>query len=175
LTYLRVKGRQWHTVILTTCNQGRIPHSKASIENERRLFLRCNNACFSQSDDFLPGEIPQQQSKAESVSQGSRIAEAVASGPQASSCRWHSKEYRGFLWQLSRSWVVGSLRQFPGFSPLPDATATPMQTFKDSVHQPLDDVIPSLPRIAWFHFANPFAFLFQVVGTISDFSYPDSP
>lgn len=38
LTYFRAKGRQWHTVILTTCNQGLIPHKKASLEDERRLF-----------------------------------------------------------------------------------------------------------------------------------------
>jgi DNA helicase II / ATP-dependent DNA helicase PcrA len=38
LTYFKAKGRQWHTVILTTCNQGLIPHRKALIEDERRLF-----------------------------------------------------------------------------------------------------------------------------------------
>ncbi len=38
LTYFRSKGLQWHTVILTTCNDGLIPHSKAPIEDERRLF-----------------------------------------------------------------------------------------------------------------------------------------
>jgi DNA helicase-2/ATP-dependent DNA helicase PcrA len=38
LTYFRAKGRQWHTVILTTCNQGLIPHKRAPIEDERRLF-----------------------------------------------------------------------------------------------------------------------------------------
>jgi len=38
LTYFKAKGRQWHTVILTTCNQGLIPHRKAPIEDERRLF-----------------------------------------------------------------------------------------------------------------------------------------
>lgn len=38
LTYFRAKGRQWHTVILTTCNQGLIPHGKAPIEDERCLF-----------------------------------------------------------------------------------------------------------------------------------------
>ncbi len=38
LTYFRAKGRQWHTVMLTTCNEGLIPHSKAPIEDERRLF-----------------------------------------------------------------------------------------------------------------------------------------
>jgi DNA helicase II / ATP-dependent DNA helicase PcrA len=38
LTYFRAKGRQWHTVILTTCNQGLIPHNRAPIEDERRLF-----------------------------------------------------------------------------------------------------------------------------------------
>jgi DNA helicase-2/ATP-dependent DNA helicase PcrA len=38
LTYLRAKGGQWHTVILTACNEGLIPHRRASIEDERRLF-----------------------------------------------------------------------------------------------------------------------------------------
>lgn len=38
LTYFKAKGRQWHTVILTTCNNGLIPHSKANLEDERRLF-----------------------------------------------------------------------------------------------------------------------------------------
>ncbi len=38
LTYFRAKGLQWHTVILTSCNQGLIPHKRAPIEDERRLF-----------------------------------------------------------------------------------------------------------------------------------------
>jgi DNA helicase-2/ATP-dependent DNA helicase PcrA len=38
LTYFKAKGRQWHSVILTTCNQGLIPHRRAPIEDERRLF-----------------------------------------------------------------------------------------------------------------------------------------
>jgi DNA helicase-2/ATP-dependent DNA helicase PcrA len=38
LTYFRAKGLQWHTVILTTCNEGLIPHEKAPVEEERRLF-----------------------------------------------------------------------------------------------------------------------------------------
>lgn len=38
LTYFKSKGLQWHTVILTTCNEGLIPHSKAPVEDERRLF-----------------------------------------------------------------------------------------------------------------------------------------
>ena len=38
LTYFRSKGLQWHTVILTTCNEGLIPHQKAQVEEERRLF-----------------------------------------------------------------------------------------------------------------------------------------
>jgi len=38
LTYFRSKGLQWHTVILTTCNEGVIPHQKAQVEEERRLF-----------------------------------------------------------------------------------------------------------------------------------------
>jgi DNA helicase-2/ATP-dependent DNA helicase PcrA len=38
LTYFRAKGLQWHTVILTTCNEGVIPHKKAPVEEERRLF-----------------------------------------------------------------------------------------------------------------------------------------
>ena len=38
LTYFRAKGLQWHTVILTSCNQGLIPHRRAVLEEERRLF-----------------------------------------------------------------------------------------------------------------------------------------
>lgn len=38
LTYFRSKGLQWHTVVLTTCNEGLIPHERANIEDERRLF-----------------------------------------------------------------------------------------------------------------------------------------
>lgn len=38
LTYFKSKGLQWHTVILTTCNEGIIPHKKAPVEDERRLF-----------------------------------------------------------------------------------------------------------------------------------------
>jgi DNA helicase-2/ATP-dependent DNA helicase PcrA len=38
LTYFRAKGRQWHSVILTSCNEGLIPHKRAPIEDERRLF-----------------------------------------------------------------------------------------------------------------------------------------
>jgi DNA helicase-2/ATP-dependent DNA helicase PcrA len=38
LTYFRSKGLQWHTVILTSCNEGLIPHWRAPIEEERRLF-----------------------------------------------------------------------------------------------------------------------------------------
>lgn len=38
LTYFRAKGLQWHTVILTTCNDGLIPHRKAPVDDERRLF-----------------------------------------------------------------------------------------------------------------------------------------
>jgi DNA helicase-2/ATP-dependent DNA helicase PcrA len=38
LTYFKAKGLQWHSVILTSCNEGIIPHKRASIEDERRLF-----------------------------------------------------------------------------------------------------------------------------------------
>jgi DNA helicase-2/ATP-dependent DNA helicase PcrA len=38
LTYFKAKGLQWHTVILTTCNEGLIPHRRAPVEDERRLF-----------------------------------------------------------------------------------------------------------------------------------------
>ncbi len=38
LTYFKSKGLQWHTVILTTCNEGLIPHKRAPLEDERRLF-----------------------------------------------------------------------------------------------------------------------------------------
>jgi DNA helicase-2/ATP-dependent DNA helicase PcrA len=37
-TYFKAKGLQWHTVILCSCNEGLIPHSKAPIDEERRLF-----------------------------------------------------------------------------------------------------------------------------------------
>jgi DNA helicase II / ATP-dependent DNA helicase PcrA len=37
-TYFKAKGLQWHTVILTSCNQGLIPHKRAPIEEERKLF-----------------------------------------------------------------------------------------------------------------------------------------
>lgn len=37
-TYFRSKGLQWHTVILTTCNDKIIPHQKSPLEDERRLF-----------------------------------------------------------------------------------------------------------------------------------------
>jgi DNA helicase-2/ATP-dependent DNA helicase PcrA len=38
LTYFKAKGLQWHSVFLTSCNEGIIPHKRASIEDERRLF-----------------------------------------------------------------------------------------------------------------------------------------
>jgi DNA helicase-2/ATP-dependent DNA helicase PcrA len=38
LTYFKSKGLQWHTVVLTSCNEGLIPHSRGQIEDERRLF-----------------------------------------------------------------------------------------------------------------------------------------
>jgi DNA helicase-2/ATP-dependent DNA helicase PcrA len=38
LTYFRSKGRQWHTVILISCNEGLIPHRRSDVEEERRLF-----------------------------------------------------------------------------------------------------------------------------------------
>lgn len=37
-TYFKAKGLQWHTVILTSCNEGLIPHKRAPVEDERRLF-----------------------------------------------------------------------------------------------------------------------------------------
>jgi ATP-dependent DNA helicase UvrD/PcrA len=37
-TYFKAKGLQWHTVILTSCNEGLIPHKRAPIADERRLF-----------------------------------------------------------------------------------------------------------------------------------------
>jgi DNA helicase-2/ATP-dependent DNA helicase PcrA len=37
-TYFKAKGLQWHTVFLTSCNEGLIPHKRAPIEDERRLF-----------------------------------------------------------------------------------------------------------------------------------------
>jgi DNA helicase II / ATP-dependent DNA helicase PcrA len=38
LTYFKSKGRQWHTVILCSCNEGLIPHARSPVEDERRLF-----------------------------------------------------------------------------------------------------------------------------------------
>ncbi len=38
LSYFKAKGLQWHTVILSSCNQGLIPHKRAPLEDERRLF-----------------------------------------------------------------------------------------------------------------------------------------
>jgi DNA helicase II / ATP-dependent DNA helicase PcrA len=38
LTYFRAKGRQWHTVIVPGANQKVIPHARADVESERRLF-----------------------------------------------------------------------------------------------------------------------------------------
>jgi DNA helicase-2/ATP-dependent DNA helicase PcrA len=37
-TYFKAKGLQWHTVLLTSCNEGLIPHKRAPVEDERRLF-----------------------------------------------------------------------------------------------------------------------------------------
>jgi DNA helicase-2/ATP-dependent DNA helicase PcrA len=38
LTYFKAKGLQWHTVMLTSCNQRIIPHKRAKVDDERRLF-----------------------------------------------------------------------------------------------------------------------------------------
>jgi DNA helicase-2/ATP-dependent DNA helicase PcrA len=38
LTYFRAKGRQWHTVMIPGVNQKVIPHVRARVEDERRLF-----------------------------------------------------------------------------------------------------------------------------------------
>jgi DNA helicase-2/ATP-dependent DNA helicase PcrA len=38
LTYFRAKGRQWHTVFLAGVNERAIPHARAQVEDERRLF-----------------------------------------------------------------------------------------------------------------------------------------
>ena len=37
-TYFRAKGRQWHTVLVPGANQKVIPHARADLEDERRLF-----------------------------------------------------------------------------------------------------------------------------------------
>jgi ATP-dependent DNA helicase UvrD/PcrA len=37
-TVFKAKGLQWHTVVITSCNQGIIPHKRAPIEDERKLF-----------------------------------------------------------------------------------------------------------------------------------------
>jgi DNA helicase-2/ATP-dependent DNA helicase PcrA len=38
MTYFKSKGLQWRSVILTSCNEGIIPHKRAATEDERRLF-----------------------------------------------------------------------------------------------------------------------------------------
>jgi DNA helicase-2/ATP-dependent DNA helicase PcrA len=38
LTYLRAKGRQWHTVMIAGVSEGVLPRAGAPIEDERRLF-----------------------------------------------------------------------------------------------------------------------------------------
>jgi DNA helicase-2/ATP-dependent DNA helicase PcrA len=37
-TFFKAKGLQWHTVFITSCNQGIIPHKRAPTEDERKLF-----------------------------------------------------------------------------------------------------------------------------------------
>jgi DNA helicase-2/ATP-dependent DNA helicase PcrA len=37
-TYFKAKGLQWQTVVLTSCNQGLIPHKRSPIEDERKVF-----------------------------------------------------------------------------------------------------------------------------------------
>src|SRR3974390_1525197 len=37
-TFFKAKGLQWHTVIITSCNQGIIPHKRAPVDDERKLF-----------------------------------------------------------------------------------------------------------------------------------------
>lgn len=37
-TYFRAKGLQWDTVFLPGCNEGVLPHARAPVEDERRLF-----------------------------------------------------------------------------------------------------------------------------------------
>lgn len=49
-TYFKAKGLQWHTVILTSCNEGLIPHKKAPVEDERRLFYVALTRASSRSD-----------------------------------------------------------------------------------------------------------------------------
>ncbi len=38
LTYFKSKGLEWRSVILTGCNEGIIPHKRAPVDDERRLF-----------------------------------------------------------------------------------------------------------------------------------------
>ena len=37
-TFFKAKGLQWHTVVITSCNDGIIPHQRAPIDDERKLF-----------------------------------------------------------------------------------------------------------------------------------------
>ena len=38
LTYFKSKGLEWRSVILSGCNEGLIPHKRAPVDDERRLF-----------------------------------------------------------------------------------------------------------------------------------------
>jgi DNA helicase-2/ATP-dependent DNA helicase PcrA len=37
-TYFRAKGLQWPVVFLPGCNEGVVPHPRAPVDDERRLF-----------------------------------------------------------------------------------------------------------------------------------------
>jgi DNA helicase-2/ATP-dependent DNA helicase PcrA len=45
-TFFKAKGLQWHTVVITSCNQGIIPHRRAPIEDERKLLTRASSNLF---------------------------------------------------------------------------------------------------------------------------------
>jgi superfamily I DNA/RNA helicase len=40
-TFFKAKGLQWHTVVITSCNDGIIPHQRAPIDDERKLRSSC--------------------------------------------------------------------------------------------------------------------------------------
>jgi ATP-dependent exoDNAse (exonuclease V) beta subunit len=108
------KGLQWHTVILTSCNEGLIPHQLAPVEEERRLFYVAmtrassnlvlsyvRNACSSRVapsrflyEAGLLGEPARQRGLASPRT--ARAAMSSAAGRSPSSCFFASGRSRVF-------------------------------------------------------------------------------